>query len=148
MPRARPGGTVTFLFTDIEDSTRRWDDDPSEMADALRVHDAILRAAIERHDGYVFSTGGDGFCVAFSTAADAAAVAVEAQEELRDESAVDFSVRMGLHTGEAIERDRNYFGSEVNRAAAPDVDRARRAGARVRRDRSAAAGPGGVASAG
>ena len=87
------------------------------MADALRVHDAIVRGAIERHGGYVFGTGGDGFCAAFSTAADAAAAAVESQEELRDDSTVDFAVRMGLHTGEAIERDRNYFGSEVNRAA-------------------------------
>ena len=117
MPRGRPGGTVTFLFTDIEDSTRRWEEDPSDMADALRVHDAILRGAIERHAGYVFGTGGDGFCAAFSTAADAAAAALESQEELRDDSTVDFAVRMGLHTGEAIERDRNYFGSEVNRAA-------------------------------
>ena len=117
MPRGRPGGTVTFLFTDIEDSTRRWEEDPSDMADALRVHDAILRGAIERHDGYVFGTGGDGFCAAFSTAADATAAALESQKELRDDSAVDFAVRMGLHTGEAIERDRNYFGSEVNRAA-------------------------------
>jgi predicted ATPase/class 3 adenylate cyclase/DNA-binding CsgD family transcriptional regulator len=117
MARAHPGGTVTFLFTDIEDSTRRWEEDPSDMADALRVHDAILRNAIERHAGYVFGTGGDGFCAAFSTAADAAAAAIESQEDLRDDSTVDFAVRMGLHTGEAIERDRNYFGSEVNRAA-------------------------------
>jgi predicted ATPase/class 3 adenylate cyclase/DNA-binding CsgD family transcriptional regulator len=117
MPRARPGGTVTFLFTDIEDSTRRWDEDPAEMADALRVHDAIVRDAIERHGGYVFGTGGDGFCAAFSIAADAAAAAIESQEELRDDNTVDFAVRMGLHTGEAVERDRNYFGSEVNRAA-------------------------------
>jgi predicted ATPase/class 3 adenylate cyclase/DNA-binding CsgD family transcriptional regulator len=117
MPRGRPGGTVTFLFTDIEDSTRRWEEDPSDMADALRVHDAILRNAIERHAGYVFGTGGDGFCAAFSTAADATTAAVESQEALRDDSTVDFAVRMGLHTGEAIERDRNYFGSEVNRAA-------------------------------
>ena len=117
MPRVRPGGTVTFLFTDIEDSTRRWEEDPSDMADTLRVHDAILRGAIERHAGYVFGTGGDGFCAAFSTAADATAAALESQNELRDDSAVDFAVRMGLHTGEAIERDRNYFGSEVNRAA-------------------------------
>jgi predicted ATPase/class 3 adenylate cyclase/DNA-binding CsgD family transcriptional regulator len=117
VPSARPGGTVTFLFTDIEDSTSRWEEDPSDMADALRVHDAILRGAIERHKGYVFGTGGDGFCAAFSTAADAATAAVESQEELRDDSTVDFAVRMGLHTGEAIERDKNYFGSEVNRAA-------------------------------
>jgi predicted ATPase/class 3 adenylate cyclase/DNA-binding CsgD family transcriptional regulator len=112
-----PGGTVTFLFTDIEDSTRRWEEDPRDMADALRVHDLIVRDAIERHDGYVFATGGDGFCAAFSTAADAATAAVEAQEQLRDDTTIDFRVRMGLHTGEAIERDRNYFGSEVNRAA-------------------------------
>ena len=117
MPRGLPGGTVTFLFTDIEDSTRLWEEAPTDMADALRVHDAIVRGAIERHGGYVFGTGGDGFCAAFSTAADAAAAAIESQEQLRDDTAVDFAVRMGLHTGEAIERDRNYFGSEVNRAA-------------------------------
>jgi predicted ATPase/class 3 adenylate cyclase/DNA-binding CsgD family transcriptional regulator len=117
MPRGRPGGTVTFLFTDIEDSTRRWDDDPSRMANALSVHDAVVRGAIERHDGYVFATGGDGFGAAFSTAADAVAAALESQAELRDDTTVDFGVRMGLHTGEALERDRNYFGSEVNRAA-------------------------------
>ena len=117
MPGGLPGGTVTFLFTDIEDSTRRWDEAPTDMADALRVHDAIVRGTIERHGGYVFSTGGDGFCAAFSTAADASAAAIEAQEQLRDDTVVDFAVRMGLHTGEAIERDRNYFGSEVNRAA-------------------------------
>jgi predicted ATPase/DNA-binding CsgD family transcriptional regulator len=108
---------VTFLFTDIEDSTRRWDEDPSDMADALRVHDAIVRGAIDRHRGYVFGTGGDGFCAAFPTAADAASAAIESQEALRDETTIDFAVRMGLHTGEAVERDRNYFGSEVNRAA-------------------------------
>ena len=117
MPRARPAGTVTFLFTDIEDSTRRWDEDPGDMADALRVHDAIVRGAIDRNDGYVFGTGGDGFCAAFWTAADAVGAALESQAELRDDSTIDFAVRMGLHTGEAIERDRNYFGSEVNRAA-------------------------------
>ena len=108
---------MTFLFTDIEDSTRRWEEAPTDMADALRVHDAIVRGTIERHGGYVFGTGGDGFCAAFSTAADAATAAIESQEQLRDDAIVNFVVRMGLHTGEAIERDRNYFGSEVNRAA-------------------------------
>ena len=53
---------------------------------------------------------------AFSTAADAAAAAIESQEQLRDDAAIDFAVRMGLHTGEAIDRDRSYFGNEVNRA--------------------------------
>jgi predicted ATPase/class 3 adenylate cyclase/DNA-binding CsgD family transcriptional regulator len=117
MQRGLPRGTVTFLFTDVEDSTRLWEEAPTDMADGLRVHDAIVRGTIERHDGYVFGTGGDGFCAAFSTAADAAAAAIESQEQLRDDAAINFLVRMGLHTGEAIERDRNYFGSEVNRAA-------------------------------
>jgi len=108
---------VTFLFTDIDDSARLWDEAPADMADGLRVHDAIVRGTIERHGGYVFSTGGDGFCAAFSTAADAAAAAIESQEQLRDDPAVNFLVRMGVHTGEVIERDRSYFGSEVNRAA-------------------------------
>jgi predicted ATPase/DNA-binding CsgD family transcriptional regulator len=108
---------VTFLFTDIEDSTRLWEEAPTDMADGLRAHDSIVRGTIERHGGYVFGTGGDGFCAAFATAVDAAAAAVESQEQLRDEPAIAFGVRMGLHTGEALERDRNYFGSEVNRAA-------------------------------
>jgi predicted ATPase/class 3 adenylate cyclase/DNA-binding CsgD family transcriptional regulator len=117
MPRELPRGTVTFLFTDIEDSTRLWEEAPADMADALRSHDMIVRGTFEGRGGYVFGTGGDGFCAAFSTAADAAAAAVEAQEQLRDDVAVNFAVRMALHTGEAVERDRNYFGAEVNRAA-------------------------------
>ncbi len=117
MSRGLPRGTVTFLFTDIEDSDRLWEEGPTDMADGLRAHDAIVRGTIERRGGYVFATGGDGFCAAFSTAGEAVAAAIESQEELRDDGAVSFSVRMGLHTGEAIERDRNYFGSEVNRAA-------------------------------
>jgi predicted ATPase/class 3 adenylate cyclase/DNA-binding CsgD family transcriptional regulator len=117
MPRGLPVGTVTFLFTDIADSTRLWEEGPADMADALRVHDAIVRGTIERHGGYVFGVGGDGFCAAFSTADDAAAAAIESQEQLRDDTTVHFAVRMGLHTGAAVERDRNYFGTEVNRAA-------------------------------
>ena len=117
MPRGLPVGTVTFLFTDIEDSTRLWEESPVDMADALRVHDTIVRGTIERHGGYVFGVGGDGFGAAFSTAPDAAAAAIEAQEQLRDDTTVNFAVRMALHTGAAIERDRNYFGTEVNRAA-------------------------------
>src|SRR6266508_3763846 len=97
MPRGLPRGTVTFLFTDVEDSTRQWEEAPTDMADGLRVHDAIVRGTIERHDGYVFGIGGDGFCAAFPTAADAAAAAIESQEQLRDHAAITFAVRMGLH---------------------------------------------------
>jgi class 3 adenylate cyclase len=71
---------VTFLFTDIADSTRLWDEAPFEMAEALRVHDAIVRGAIEGHGGYVFAMGGDSFCAAFSTVDDAAGAAIEAQK--------------------------------------------------------------------
>ena len=117
MLRGVPQGTVTFLFTDIKDSTPLWEEAPTDMAEGLRVHDAIVRATIERHGGYVFATSGHGFGAAFSTATDAAAAAIDSQEQLRDDAAVNFLVRMGLHTGEAIERDRNYFGGEVNRAA-------------------------------
>jgi predicted ATPase/DNA-binding CsgD family transcriptional regulator len=87
------------------------------MADALQLHDAIVRAAIDRHDGFVFAAAGEGFGVAFSTAADAVAAAVESQRELSADDTIPLAVRMGVHTGEAIERDRTYFGTEVNRAA-------------------------------
>ncbi|MBI5089027.1 MAG: adenylate/guanylate cyclase domain-containing protein [Actinobacteria bacterium] len=116
MPSQRPSGTVTFLFTDVADSTRLWEESPADMAGAVRAHDVIVRGAIERHGGYVFATGGDGFCAAFSTAANAIAAAIESQREL-SEAPLPFRVRMGLHTGEAVERDGNYFGTEVNRAA-------------------------------
>ncbi len=115
--RGFPAGTVTFFFTHIADSTRRWEDDPMAMADALRAHDAIVRSTIERHGGYVFDTGGDGMRAAFSTPADAAAAAIESQERLRDDEAIDFAVGMALHTAEAADRDGSYVGNEVNRAA-------------------------------
>jgi class 3 adenylate cyclase len=111
-----PSGTVTFLFTDIEDSTRLWESNPTDMAQAVQAHDAIVRSAIERHGGHVFGTGGDGTSAAFSSAVDAITAAVESQRELVGDDAIPFAVRMALHTGEAVERDRNYYGTEVNRA--------------------------------
>ena len=108
---------MTFLFTDIQDSTRLWDESPADMAAAVQIHDAILRNAIDRHDGYVFARGGDGFAAAFATPAGAATAAIESQRELGADPNVRFTVRMGLHTGEAVERDRSYVGSEVNRTA-------------------------------
>jgi predicted ATPase/class 3 adenylate cyclase len=115
-----PSGTVTFLFTDIEGSTRLWEDAPTAMRDGLARHDEALRWAIETHNGYVFSTGGDGFAAAFDRAGDGLAAAVDAQLAFNDEAWPDglvVKVRMGLHTGEADERDGNYSGSAVNRAA-------------------------------
>lgn len=107
---------MTFLFTDIKDSTRLWESTPADMAAAVQAHDVIVRSAIERHGGYVFATGGDGFCAAFSSAVDAVTAAVESQRELGSDETIPFAARMALHTGEAIERDCNYYGTEVNRA--------------------------------
>ena len=116
----RPSGTVTFLFTDIEGSTRLWDAAPTTMQAALERHDHILRTAVEGHGGYIFATGGDGFAVAFNRVGDALAAAVAAQEELGVESwpaGASIRVRMGLHTGEAAERQGDYFGPTLNRTA-------------------------------
>jgi predicted ATPase/class 3 adenylate cyclase/DNA-binding CsgD family transcriptional regulator len=117
MPRGRPGGTVTFLFTAIDDATRPFPANRAEAAAALRAHDAMVRGTIERQGGYVFGVGDNGFSAAFSTANDAALAAIAVQEHLRDDDAIDLRVRMSLHTGDAIERDRTYVGSEVSRAA-------------------------------
>jgi predicted ATPase/class 3 adenylate cyclase len=117
---ALPSGNVTFLFTDIEQSTRSWEDDASAMEQALARHDEILRSAVESLRGYVFSTGGDGFCVAFARAQNAIDAAVNAQRALATEAwpeTLTLRVRMGLHSGEAQERESNYFGPTVNRAA-------------------------------
>jgi predicted ATPase/DNA-binding CsgD family transcriptional regulator len=108
---------VTFLFTDIEDSTRLWEANPTDMAEAVQVHNVIVRSAIERRGGHVFATSGDGFCAAFSSALNAVTAAIESQRELVSDVSIPFAVRMALHTGEAAERDGNYYGTEVNRGA-------------------------------
>jgi predicted ATPase/class 3 adenylate cyclase len=120
MTAPAPSGTVTFLFTDIEGSTGLWESAPEAMRSALARHDAILRSTIERHGGYVFATGGDGFAAAFARAGDALRAALDAQLALTAEAwpgPVRVRVRMGLHTGEVEERSGDYFGPAVNRAA-------------------------------
>jgi len=108
-----PAGTVTFLFTDVEGSTRQWQEDEAAMRAALARHDKLVRAAIEDCGGVVFSTMGDGMAAAFANASDAVRAALDAQEAL----AGVLPVRMGLHTGEAEVRDGDYFGTTVNRCA-------------------------------
>jgi class 3 adenylate cyclase len=111
---------VTFLFNDIEASKRLWEEHPAAMNDALAGHDKLLSGAVRGHRGVVFSRGGDGVAAVFARAADAVEAAIVAQSALQREpwaDGVDLRVRMGLHTGEAEERDGDYFGPEVNRAA-------------------------------
>lgn len=116
---AAPSGTVTFLFTDVEGSTRLWAEDRDAMAASLEVHDLVLREAFESRGGYVFTTAGDSFAVAFSRASDAVAAAEAAQVALAGQSwsGPVLGVRMGLHLGEAQERGGDYFGPVVNAAA-------------------------------
>jgi len=111
---------VTFLFTDLEGSTRLWEDHPDEMQEALARHDAILRDAVEAHDGHVVKTTGDGVHAAFAVASDAIDAAVSAQLALqREEWAATgpLRVRMGVHTGAAEVRGGDYYGTALNRAA-------------------------------
>jgi predicted ATPase/class 3 adenylate cyclase len=115
-----PSGIVTFLFTDVEGSTLRWERDGGAMAEALARHDALVRATLIAHGGHVFKTAGDAFCAAFADPVNAATAALETQRRLAAEnfSAVDgLRVRIAIHTGTAHERDGDYFGSVVNRVA-------------------------------
>jgi predicted ATPase/class 3 adenylate cyclase len=115
-----PSGTVAFLFTDIEESTLRWERDSDAMSGALVRHDALLRAKIEAEGGYVFKAMGDAFCAAFATAPQAAAAALRIQRALLEEDFSDVGgmpVRMALHVGSAQERNGDYFGPALNRVA-------------------------------
>ena len=115
-----PSGTVTFLFTDVEGSTRMWAAHPEVMRDALERHDEILRGVIESGGGYVFSTAGDAFSAAFHSPDDALTAAVRAQADLTAEVCPDetpIRVRMGVHVGVAQERGGDYFGPILNLAA-------------------------------
>jgi predicted ATPase/class 3 adenylate cyclase len=107
----RPTGVLTFLFTDIEGSTGRWEELGEEMRAALARHDQVLRSAIDAHAGWLFKHTGDGVLAAFASPRAAAEAAIEAQR------ALDLPVRMGLATGEAELRDDDYFGPTLNRTA-------------------------------
>jgi adenylate cyclase len=114
-----PTGTVTFLFTDVEGSTRLWEESREAMKFALARHDEILRDTIESRNGYVFTTGGDAFSAAFQAASGALESAIAAQLALQAEAwpGIDVRVRMAVHVGEAEERDGDYFGRTLNRTA-------------------------------
>ncbi|HEV2004979.1 MAG TPA: AAA family ATPase, partial [Candidatus Limnocylindrales bacterium] len=110
----------TFLLTDIEGSTRRWEEQPEAMGAALAVHDGLLRSAIESSDGTVIKTTGDGMLAVFADPVSAVVAALLAQRSLRDVAwgAVGaLRVRMAIHSGTAESRDGDYFGPALNRDA-------------------------------
>jgi len=115
-----PTGTVTFLFTDIEGSTTRWEHHPEAMRTALARHDALLRSVITSQGGSVFKMVGDAVYAAFALPADAVSAALTAQRALAAEEWGEVGplrVRMALHTGAAQSRDDDYFGQTLNRVA-------------------------------
>jgi class 3 adenylate cyclase len=120
-----PRGTVTFLFTDIVDSTQLWEQHPQVMPQVLVRHDALVRAAIAAQGGVVFKTLGDAVCAAFARAPDALAAARVAQHTLQAEDWTalglppegPLQVRMALHTGAADARNSDYIGPPLNRVA-------------------------------
>jgi adenylate cyclase len=115
-----PTGTLTFLFTDIEGSTRLWEAHRDEMRGVLARHDALVQRAIDDHRGWIFKTSGDAFCAVFAAAPDALAAALAAQLALRAEPWPDslrLGVRMAMHTGSAELRGADYFGEALNRVA-------------------------------
>jgi predicted ATPase/class 3 adenylate cyclase len=117
-----PTGTVTFLLTDVEGSSRLWQDHSSAMADVIERHDQIIRSASEEHAGALVKSKGEGdstFSV-FTRPTDAVAAAVAAQQALQRESwsdGIELKVRAALHTGEAELRHGDYYGTVVNRCA-------------------------------
>ncbi|HVR33573.1 MAG TPA: adenylate/guanylate cyclase domain-containing protein [Acidimicrobiia bacterium] len=119
MTAGYPSGVVSFLMTDVEDSTSAWESDPSGMAASLALHDSFCRDVASEHGGYVFSTAGDAFAIAFQHPGDALDASVEIQRRLMSAQwpGPPIRVRMGIHTGTADERDGDYFGPTLNRAA-------------------------------
>jgi predicted ATPase/class 3 adenylate cyclase len=118
MAATPPSGTVTFLFTDIEGSTRLWEQQPGAMQAALAVHDAILHSAIEGSHGQVIKSTGDGVHAGFPKALDAVTAALSAQSQLQVPLGdIRLKVRMGVYTGEAEQRAGDYFGQALNRAS-------------------------------
>src|SRR6476620_824550 len=102
---------LTFLFTDIEGSTRRWEADPDAMQVAVETHNQVLRDTVDANDGHVFNHTGDGMCAVFASPRSAVDAAVAAQ------LALELPVRMGIATGEAELRGGDYFGTVLNRTA-------------------------------
>jgi predicted ATPase/class 3 adenylate cyclase len=107
-------GALTFVFTDIEGSTRRWETDPTDMGRALAHHDSILQTEISGHGGTIFKHTGDGCVAVFPDAGNAVVAAVAIQRAFMSQS---LQIRVAIHSGSAEHRDGDYFGPTLNRAA-------------------------------
>ncbi|MEO7762699.1 MAG: adenylate/guanylate cyclase domain-containing protein, partial [Casimicrobiaceae bacterium] len=111
---------VTFVFTDIEGSTRLWDTDRARMAEALARHDKLCRDTIDAHGGRIVKMTGDGMHAAFSDPAAALSAALDLQRAMvaiAAQCGIPLKMRCGLHAGVSESRDNDYFGGTVNRAA-------------------------------
>jgi len=122
MATSLPSGIVTFLFSDIEGSTRLWEQYPDAMKTALARHDSILHEAVESNGGHFIKTTGDGIHAGFDAVADGISATLRAQQALNAEPWNEIRparvrVRMGLHTGEAELRAGDYYGAVLNRTA-------------------------------
>ncbi|HEV3239825.1 MAG TPA: adenylate/guanylate cyclase domain-containing protein, partial [Casimicrobiaceae bacterium] len=119
MNQGNRAGIVSFLFTDLEESSRLWEQEPQRMPAALKCHDTLARAAVEANHGTVVKMLGDGLHAAFDDPLDALLAAVALQEALADPAATNgvlLLVRCGMHVGVVEKRDNDYFGAAVNRA--------------------------------
>ncbi len=115
-----PSAVSTFLFTDIEGSSRMWEQDPERMQPALKCHDALAHAAVKEHRGRVVKSTGDGILAAFDDPVDAVRAVLQLQLAIADPGAtqgVALRLRCGLHAGTVERRDGDVFGNAVNRAA-------------------------------
>ena len=121
MTTQAPSGTVTFMLTDLEGSTRMWEQEPTAMKSAMVRHDELLERAVASNDGFVFSRMGDGMAAAFSMAGDAVSSAMTFKQALAEENwltAAPLKARIGLHTAEAvIIDDTGYASLPINRCA-------------------------------
>ncbi|TFH17476.1 MAG: adenylate/guanylate cyclase domain-containing protein, partial [Acidimicrobiales bacterium] len=114
-----PSGVVTFMFSDIEGSTRLWESDPSGMRRSLARHDEIFRVHVADAGGHVFKHTGDGFAAAFESGSAGMAAAASVAAALASEpwEGPALKVRIGLNSGEAEPVDGDYFGSTITRSA-------------------------------
>ena len=120
MKSASRGGSFTFLFTDVEGSTRLWEQDPERMRHAIARHDALLRNAVKSHRGTVVKMTGDGMHAVFDDPLDGLMATLALQRAIGTAAArndIPLRIRCGLHSGVAERRDRDFFGKAVNRAA-------------------------------